>query len=183
MSLIRCSTKGCERDLWYRDHTRTELLDGNATCMGCHQTILCLDHFQQFWARNKGRCHHCKSQQWSVKILPNTRFSPRLQKEILSAGGQFSMDDTAGSRSNNTPTPYPRGRHLGPMERARAAHMAEQRAETQQSMQRREGTPVPRRSSRRAMNAYQESRATQQQTHRPPIHPRLRSSEERYHQI
>jgi hypothetical protein len=90
MNLLRCHQQGCQQNLVY-ETPQHEVVHSYAVCMQCRQEVLCVEHLQQRVQQKRGQCRLCRSQQWSLLLLPHTRFSPKLQAFIVQNGGQLKV--------------------------------------------------------------------------------------------
>ena len=91
MGQIRCNARGCERTLWI-PRVGLEGRDSSSTCEDCKQVALCVEHFAVLWKRG-GECPKCRSQRWSVHLFEGSPFSPMLQAELITRGGQLNIID------------------------------------------------------------------------------------------
>lgn len=91
MSMLKCTSQGCSKDLWRQGDGSPTPINSNATCASCHVVIFCVDHLRDVWADAQGVCPYCGNNRWVVRLLPNTRFSPQVQAAVLEAGGQVRM--------------------------------------------------------------------------------------------
>lgn len=91
MGMLKCTSQGCQKDLWRQGDARPTPINSNATCASCQVVIFCVDHLRDVWADAQGMCPYCGDKRWVVRLLPNTRFSPQVQAAVLEAGGQVRM--------------------------------------------------------------------------------------------
>ena len=89
--MLRCTSQGCQKDLWRQGEGRPTPINSNATCASCQVVIFCIDHLRDVWADAQGMCPYCGDTRWIVRLMPNTRFSPQVQAAVLEAGGQVRM--------------------------------------------------------------------------------------------
>jgi len=123
--MLKCTSQGCQKDLWRQGEGRPSPIDSNATCASCQVVIFCVEHLRDVWADAQGMCPYCGDNRWIVRLMPNTRFSPQVQAAVLEAGGQVRMIEVEGGSSTSARRAQPLGargaRAYGAAARGRAS--------------------------------------------------------------